>query len=220
MMNLTPCPSSRFSPTIVPPCWCTMFRAMNRPKTGAAELGREVRCEDPRQVLCSDGRPIIGEAYDDTLRIRGRRDLDVPRLLHGLNCVDQHVEEHVDQLVRHCHDGLRARQVQAHLNAGLLHPLSHQEQRLLDKLVHLHRLVGQLGRPVEVQDAVGDLTQAHDLLAGHAETFGSLPALEREICSHFDVTAQRLQGVVDLVRQRGSQPAQSGAPLGLDQLCL
>ncbi|VTR66525.1 hypothetical protein DESC_480235 [Desulfosarcina cetonica] len=185
-------------------------------------LGREKGIEQLVQVIGQDAAARVGDAdfhtaFRPLAGIAGG-DLDPAAGRHGVEGVEDHVDQHALALVPVEHQNGQGRvglenQVDA-FDQGLV---LHQPDTVLDQHVHIHGRGGEFGLAGEVEQALDDA--AHPFgLGGHdrkivAHVLGQVRAAQDQVGEGQDGR----QRIVDLMGHAGGQFTHAGLLLRLDQ---
>ena len=202
--------------------------AHREPQAGAALaagvrtfFGGEERIENLRQHFRRNAAAVVAHHQVDhvVLGVVQQLDQQPAAVGHRLPGVDQQVQQHLLNLVA-VDVGLRDRlDLLFDRDAILVHLAFEQQQRVLDQLLQIGRLLAGRAISGHAQHGVGDSRRP---IAGGEDLFEAFVARGGVLVAHahLGVIENRHQHVVELVRGRADQFAQGGQPLGLGKLLL
>lgn len=183
----------------------------------AGVLGGEVGLEDPVEVLGRDAPPVVGDVDLQRPRLQPRHDFDGAPFFGGVHCVENQVQEDLDELIP---DRVQGRNIRDESRDDPLALLSlvvlGDAQSVADHVVEVTAGVGQIRRPAEVdqlpQRPLNPAELVVDELQFLPRVLVDIPPIEQ-----LHQRTDRRQRVAHFVRDAGCEQAEGGLFFLLDQ---
>src|SRR5688500_455553 len=192
-------------------------------------LRGEERLEDVRHVLLRDAAAAVTDLDLDRVGAQEARarvavdrggDGDRAALPHRLGAVQDEIEDDLLQLVGGGHDGWqRGVEILREAHVPVAEPLRDERLGLLDERVHVGRL-HRRRRPVEAEHLPEDARHPLGLFPRDVEELEVRVVLRDLVDEQVQRVLDRLERVVDLVRDRRGEPAGRGELLRVEERLL